>query len=379
MEYFQEQGTRTRVSGKRKGIGGTFTCSMRREKSVKEVKRCFLSDVEMVESGLECCVVCRLLSSSSRCEFFDLCDSRSDAEDSLSDLHFLWSSIRVANLHARTTFLVFPVFEAFSACEEGWRMVEARRSKRAGVLKIKGSEDNSWRKWLSVRRFFEEWCWRQDTWWRRRTASSAMSGRRRRRITTMTRRSGLSFVDHEGGIPSAITGMIVGYVALQRVALKGQSIKEPSGEVQVLVRARVSSHVGRYWQPEEESPLPSQSQHRGEDVCHVGKAGVEMKRRKRGFPVKAPPTQSSSRSEDALSKSAASDQESAGPDAERRSVADSTQALVFGEGCATDTAITEMVSSVQRYFGECTVEDIRRVVRNCQGQTGRTKYGMFQQ
>ena len=54
-------------------------------------------------------------------------------------------------------------------------------------------------------------------------------------------------------------------------------------------------------------------------------------------------------------------------------IANSIQAHFLGGTCATDTAIAEMVRSLGGDYSDCTIEDIRRVVQNCQEQNGRTQ------
>ena len=54
----------------------------------KETERLSLSNVELVESDVESGLVGRPWPSSMKCEFYDLCDSGSDVEDSSLQLDF---------------------------------------------------------------------------------------------------------------------------------------------------------------------------------------------------------------------------------------------------------------------------------------------------
>ena len=53
---------------------------------------------------------------------------------------------------------------------------------------------------------------------------------------------------------------------------------------------------------------------------------------------------------------------------------DYTQAHLFGSGSATESAITEMARGVEGSHTSSTVDDIRRVVQNLQGQDDKRRY-----
>ena len=92
VDFLQEQGTqRTRIISKRKANAYIFMWPKNRKKHVaKNVDLFSSSDVESLESdGVEGCRVGRPLPSSSKCVFFDLCESESDAEYSLLHWRFL--------------------------------------------------------------------------------------------------------------------------------------------------------------------------------------------------------------------------------------------------------------------------------------------------
>ena len=55
----------------------------------------------------------------------------------------------------------------------------------------------------------------------------------------------------------------------------------------------------------------------------------------------------------------------------RHPIANFVQDHFFGGGCATDTAVTEMVRRSGGDHADSTIEDIRRVVQNCRGQNGK--------
>ena len=59
------------------------------------------------------------------------------------------------------------------------------------------------------------------------------------------------------------------------------------------------------------------------------------------------------------------------------SVANFTQVHIFGGGCATDTAVTEMVRSSGGDNASSPCEDIRLVGRSRRGQNGKSRYRMF--
>ena len=47
------------------------------------------------------------------------------------------------------------------------------------------------------------------------------------------------------------------------------------------------------------------------------------------------------------------------------------QAHLFGDGCATETTITEMLRDLEGSHASSTIKDIKRVVQNCRGQDGK--------
>ena len=136
---------RTRVTCKRQGNTDCFMWPKRRRTGVvKEVETFFLLEVGLnVLEGEECGEGCSL-SSSSKCEVFDKCDS--DGCATLKKDMFAYP------------FAFCKRVQREQKKDGGWWMVEARRITRAEVPRMifRGGEENSWRRRLRVRRISKE-------------------------------------------------------------------------------------------------------------------------------------------------------------------------------------------------------------------------------
>ena len=121
-----------------------------------------------------------------------------------------------------------------------------------------------------------------------------------------------------------------------------------------------------------ESPTLSQCEQGINMVATTGKIGVG-EFGTGGLPVHAPPPKTASLANVGLPRRSHAAKKAPPPMRNDEGIANFTQSHLCGGGCATYTAVTEMVRSLGGGHADSTLEGIRWVVQNWREQTGKTR------